>query len=295
MIVMRKILIVVLLLSNLYLNAQDQSGSLGLGFFKACPQNGLEEINYDDGWGFKMSYLSRDIDLGDALNLQFGGRMDISSMDSRSFEPVTLNTPVADLGNLKVKNSMFGMFGLARLSYGQGAVRPFVEGLAGGRSFNTQQIITAQSPGLNPEYESQSITDKVVYTSRFHYGGSIGVSYQVSRSILFESSITYTEGGIGAIMPLQDIYQQDQILKYPHKVSETDMLLINAGIRFQFHKRTPTPRPPSYPSSTPTRTKTIDKTEDSNPPPPPPPPKVPKKKLEVKPDTKPKKIDTKDA
>ena len=292
---MRKTILATLLLSAFYTNAQDQRGSLGLGLFKACPQNGLEAINYDDGWGFKLTYLSRDIGLGDAWNLQFGAHMDISSMDSREFEPVTLNTPVADLGNLKVKNSMLGLFGVARLSYGQGSVRPFVEGLIGERSFNTKQIITAQSPGLNPEYESQTIFDQVVYTDRFHYGGSIGVSYQMNRSIIFETSITYTEGTVGAVMPLQDIYQQGQVLRYPHKLSETDMLLINAGIRFQFYKRTYTPRPPSYPSSTPTKTKTIDRTEDSNPPPPPPPPKTPKKKLEVKPDTKPKKIDTKDA
>lgn len=266
----------------------DMRGSLGFGAFKACPQNGLQDSGYDDGWGFKMTYLSRNIPVTKLWNLQLGARMDFSAMDHRDFDPVVLNTPTEDMGDLKVKNSMFGMFAVGRLSYNMNKFQPFVEGLVGFRDFSTSQLITAQNPSLNPEYEATSYFDNVVSTSRFHYGGSIGIAYYLSKHVILESSVTYTEGGVGAIMPLSDIYQQGQVLRYPHTFSETDMLLINAGIRFQFYKvkrSTSTRTRSTAPSTTPRR----DPVErDSSPPPPPPPPK---KKLEVKPPSVPKKKD----
>ncbi len=270
------------------LYAQER-GSLGFGFYKACPQNGFDTINYNDGWGGKITYFTRNFSLNDQLSLQFGGRMDFASMDKRDFDPVVLDTPVADMGDLQVRNSMFGLFGVSRLNIGTAKLKPFVELMAGYRAFSTDQYITAQNPSYNPEYESQTAYPNVVQTNRFSYGGSIGFSYQLTRVLILESSITYTEGNAGAVMPLCDIQQSGEVLRYPHRTSETDMLLINAGIRFQFYKIKRSTSSSSG-SSTPKK-KTIDKTEDDGPPPPPPPPPVKKKKLEVKPPTKPKKID----
>lgn len=283
---MRKYTTMAFILIISAVSAQDMRGSFGMGFYRACPQNGFQDSGYDDGWGFKMNYLSRYIPVSKLWNLQLGARMDISGMDHRDFDPVVLNTPTEDMGDLKVSNSMFGMFGVGRLSYDLGKLTPFVEGMVGFRDFSTNQTINAQNPGLNPEYESYTSYPNVVRTSRFHYGGSVGVAYYLSKHVIIESSITYTEGGVGAIMPLSDVYQEGQILRYPHTFSETDMLLINAGIRFQFYKversssngrsRSTAPR------TSPTRQR------DSSPPPPPPPPK---KKLEVKPPSVPKKKD----
>ena len=285
-------LIVLLLLIGSQINsfAQEARGSLGFGYFRACPQNGLKDINYDDGHGMSISYMSRKWPVGSWAHFQYGGRMDFASMDKREYDPVLLNTPTEDYGDVKVSNSMYGTFALARFSFGNGRVQPYAEALIGHRTFNTQQQIQAQNPDFNPQFESLTVYDKVVYTNRFHYGGSLGVTYQLNKYIILEAGVTYTEGGEGAVMPLDDIYQEGPVLRYPHVFSETDMLLINGGIRFQFYKIQRRPSSGSSPSSTPK--KYTDPPQEDNPPPPPPPPPIEKRKLEPKKDTKPKKNNT---
>lgn len=285
---MRKYTTLAFILVFFAVQAQDNDmrGSLGIGAFKACPQNGLQDSGYDDGWGVKLNYLSRYIPVTKLWNLQLGARMDISGMDHRDFDPVALSTPVEDMGDITVKNSMFGMFALARMSYGLNKFHPFVEGLVGFRDFTTTQTITAQNPSYNPEYESVTTFDNVVSTNRFHYGGSVGVSWNLSKHVILESSVTYTEGGVGAIMPLSDVSQNGPIMNYPHLFTETDMLLINVGIRFQFYKVQRSSSSGGSRSTSPTYRNNNTRERDTSPTPPPPPPK---KKLEVKPPSTPKK------
>ena len=267
--------------------AQDARGSFGLGYYRVCPQDGLKSVNYDDGHGMHFTYLSRKYPFS-GMSFQYGARLDFASMNHRDFEPILLDVPTEDFGDLQVRNSMSGLFGLARLNFGEQKFQPFIQGQLGNRTFNTKQIISAQNPELNQQFESVSESDRVVYTSRFHYGGAAGFTYQLNRSIILESSVTYTFGETGAVMPLCDIYQTGPVLNYPHVFSNTDMLLINAGIRFQFYKQERKPRSSTSPSS-PSTPKNTKLREDTNPPPPPP---IEKRKLEPKKNTKPKKNDT---
>ncbi|MFY0643199.1 MAG: hypothetical protein JXR19_01905 [Bacteroidia bacterium] len=287
---MKQFTLLFLLAFPLLSMAQEARGSFGLGYYRACPQNGLKAVNYDDGHGMHFTFLSRKYPFS-TMSFQYGGRLDFASMGSKDFEPVLLDVPNEDYGDLEVRNSMFGLFGLARVNFGQSNLQPFFQGQLGYRTFNTQQNITAQHPERNLQFESFTQTDKVVYTNRFHYGATVGVTYQLNRSIILESSVTYTEGETGAVMPLEDIYQTGPVLKYPHVFSETDMLLINAGIRFQFYRHERKPRTGTSPTkpSTPTYK---DPPIEKDPPPPPPPPPIEKRKLEPKKNNKPKKNDT---
>ncbi|MBR9917956.1 hypothetical protein GYB29_09810 [bacterium] len=279
--------------------AQDNDGSLGIGFFKACPMNEFEEIGYDEGFGMNLSFMSKRFSLSPAVHFNWGLRMDFASMDNRDFEAVPINTPVPDMGDMAVHNSMYGFFGTGRLSFGTGRFTPYAEALIGHRNFNTKQVITAQNPGLNPEYEAATTYNKVVYTKRFHYGGSLGVTYKIGSGFYLESAITYTEGHTGAVMPLKDIEQNEAMMNYNYSISPTDMLLINVGVRFRLgsskSNTNSTPRTRSGPPAktqdryrdTNTNTDNNDSSRDSGSDTTPSTPKPSKKKLEVKSSTKP--------
>ena len=93
--------------------------------------------------------------------------------------------------------------------------------------------------------------ERVVHTKRFHYGGSVGVTYKLNESISLESSITYTFGREGAALPLQNITREigSNEVKYDnYQTVKTDILLINAGIRFNLFKNY-SYNPPSKPSN----------------------------------------------
>lgn len=272
---MRKITLLVILAFAGSLSAQTavSKGSIGVGFHAACPQSELKDIEYDEGWGLNLSYLTRKYPYKSPYNFQVGARMDFANMQSKSFD-VALATPVADDGVLKVKNSMFGFLGLVRVNFNdQNKVVPFVNLLAGSRSYTTSSSTTAQHPERNPEYESVSLTPRLVHTNRFHYGGSVGVSYQVSEKFSVESSVTYTFGEAGSVLPLKDVTQRSggNEIKYDFTQSaKTDILLINLGVRFELFKRykstttgegtstTPTSTSPRYKDKTTTPTKVPD-------------------------------------
>lgn len=268
--------------------AQITGGQWSFGLYNACPQNEFKDSGYSDGFGWNLSYVSKHYSLSDQMRFQWGSRMDFAGMDSKEFGEVPLNVPVADDGILRVKNSMFGWFGIGRFSYPVNRFTPYCDALIGFRTFNTQQQLTAKNPSYNPDYESVSYVDQVVFTSRFSYGGSLGVLFKLNRTFSLESSVTYTWGNRGAIMPLDDIYRDGDILRYPHTFSHTDMLLIQGGINIQLFKyeRTSTGSSgSSYDSG--------GRRESSSPPPSDsgssdPPPKNP---LQVKPPSKPKKND----
>jgi hypothetical protein len=261
--------------------------------------NDLCDIGYDQGNGFKVTFLSRGFPMGNRMSFNWGLRMDFAAMDHRDFQAVEINTPVPDMGDIQVRNSMYGFFGLGRFNFGTGRLSPFAEVLVGHRNLNTRQIITAQNPDLNPEYEPSTTYDKVVFTKRFHYGGSLGIQYKIGSSFFLESSVTYTEGGTGFAMPLMDVSQNEAMMNYPYSRTETDMLLINVGIRFRLGSGKASGSVSDSKSGPPTKTNTrykdkkdsgssssgdsSDSSGDSNP---------PKKKLEVKPSTKPKKSDS---
>jgi len=231
-------------------------GSIGLGLHVACPQSELKDINYDDGFGLNLSYLSRKYPYKSFVNFQLGARMDFASMQNRKFDSIQVE--IGDNGELATggatatsKNRMYGLFAFGRVNFGtdDSKIIPYVDLLAGHRNYTTYQLLDLNSPELHPSAESQSTTERIVHTNRFHYGGSIGLNYRVTPSFSLETSITYTFGETGAALPLGDIERlegSNEINYANFQRVKTDMLLINAGIRIHLFKKyfhtTKTPR-----------------------------------------------------
>ncbi len=257
---MKNLIIAVLLSIPLVSLGQTKvnRGSLGIGIHAACPQSDLKTIEYDDGWGFNFSYLSRKFPYQEPINFQIGARMDFGNMQSKTFD-VELATPTPDDGEMRVKNNMYGLFLVGRININDNnKVTPFANVLIGHRNYSTGSTITANNPQLNPDYESVAYNNRIIFTKRFHYGVSLGVSYKANDNISLESSITYTIGDKGAVQPLADVTQEvgRNEVHYDYKTAKkTDMLLINLGVRFELWKKyyanreTPTSTP-NTPSNT---------------------------------------------
>ena len=234
--------------------------SLALHAFVACPQNDFDATGYDHGGGMGISYLSKHFEFV-PFSFQYGARMDFAGMKSKTFD-VALATTVPDNGELKVKNSMYGTFLEGRFNLKKEYVRPYFSVLVGHRSYSTSNTITANNPELNPDTESVSYDDRVVYTNRFHAGGSLGVSYVIDKRWQVDAGATYTWGGSGTVQPLKDVYQlpgKNEVV-YDYTTSRTDILLIQAGFRMVFLgtagrqiERTPT-NTPDYRESKPRTT-----------------------------------------
>ncbi|NBV56680.1 MAG: hypothetical protein EBR72_02580 [Bacteroidetes bacterium] len=220
-------------------------GSIGLGLHLACPQSELGVIDYDDGIGLNISYLSRKFPYKSPVNFQLGARMDFAHMQTLRFESIILAQDDGPLiigdANIEARNRMYGLFAEGRINFADEfqKVSPYLSLLAGHRNYTTYQVLSLNQPNYNPEREAASVTERVVHTNRFHYGGTVGIIYKLNNSISLESSITYTFGHEGAALPLKDIVRENgsNEVKYNnYQTVKTDILLINAGIRFNLSK-----------------------------------------------------------
>jgi hypothetical protein len=267
---MKKLFTLVLIAASLVSFGQEpiSRGSIGIGGYMACPQSELKTVQYDEGFGININYLSPKFPYKSPVNFQIGARVDFAGMKSKSFE-VELATPVDDLGDLDVSNSMAGIFINGRINFGgESKVQPFVDLLVGNRTYTTNGVLTAQNPDLNPDFESIAYYNRVVHTSRFHYGGGVGVVYQVTPKFGLESSVVYTAGGAGVVQPLTDVVQNGNEVNYNYSTAKTDILLINVGVRFNlFYNpnkvRAPrTPTTPTAPNTTTPPTETNKRYKD---------------------------------
>ncbi len=276
-----------------YAQTSVNRGNLGIGLHAACPQSELKDIEYDEGIGLNLSYLSRRFPYKSQNNFQLGVRMDFANMQSKSFD-VALATPVPDDGTLKVHNNMYGLFLEGRVNFGlDRKVIPYASLLFGHRNYSTNNTLTANNPELNPDLESVTYDNRIVHTQRMHYGGSVGLSYRMSDNVSLESSVTYTFGDIGAAQPLKDVTQSTggNEVYYNYSTVKTDILLINLGVRFELFKHynrpinaettSPEPRNTRYRDTSPAPS---DQISDKKPEPTTAPEPVKKKPLEIKSD-----------
>ena len=170
--------------------AKVSRGSIGIGLHLACPQSELQDIKYDEGFGLNLSYLSRKYPYQAKTNFQLGARMDFANMKSKSFENILLADPnIIGNATAKASNKMYGTFLFGRVNFGNDndKIVPYLDLLIGHRNYTTSQLISLDQPSQNPDYQTDTLTARVVHTNRFHYGGSAGVNYRINKSISLEA------------------------------------------------------------------------------------------------------------
>jgi hypothetical protein len=261
----RKTLFLLCAVAGLHAMAQESKGYLGIGFHTACPQSELKDIKYDNGYGINLSYLSSRYPSKSMLNVQAGMQMDFAKMQSKKFENLELSDPnIIGTATITATNSMYATMGVVRLNWGTDDDKfvPYVNFLIGNRQYNTRQRLQLDEVSQNPDYQSDTTTRHIVYTSRLHYGAGIGCSYRLNKSFSLESGITYTFGDKGAALPLRNIKQVEgtsQVDFSDYKIVKTDMLLINVGFRIHLFQQYQTPlESTSSPTTAPTTTRYKD-------------------------------------
>jgi hypothetical protein len=263
----RKTLFLLCAVAGLHAMAQESKGYLGIGFHTACPQSELKDIKYDNGYGINLSYLSSRYPSKSMLNVQAGMQMDFAKMQSKKFENLELSDPnIIGTATITATNSMYATMGVVRLNWGTDDDKfvPYVNFLIGNRQYNTRQTLELDEVLQNPDYQSDTTTRHIVYTSRLHYGAGIGCSYRLNKTFSLESGITYTFGDKGAALPLRNIKQVEgasQVDFSDYKIVKTDMLLINVGFRIHLFQQYQTPQEST---SSPTTTNTTTRYKDVN-------------------------------
>jgi hypothetical protein len=216
----------------------QNTASFGTSFIHYQPLFSFKELPYDVGYGAKLDFVSKKYSLTKSFDYQFGGHVDFGAMGRKNFS-VSLDLPNPDNGTVSSRNSTYGLFGKVRFipSY-DGNFKPYVELFLGHRNFNTRQIVIANTPSLNPQYESQSTFDRVVFTQRFNVGAGFGFRYRTSQKLAIETSLIYhTSVTKGAVQPLNQVENINGYIQYNHEISYTPILLVNLGLRFYFNEK----------------------------------------------------------
>lgn len=248
-------------------SGQVPKGSIGFSFHAACPQGELRDIEYNDGVGWGISYLTRRYPYQSKVNFQVGGRLDWSAMGAKSFKDIELEDPnIIGLGTIRATNKMFGAFLEGRISFGTDNDRlvPYIGLYAGHRNFKTDQLLSLDKPNENPLYITDTLTQRVIFTKRFHYGLGGGFSYRLNQNVSIEAGFMYTLGEVGAVLPIKSIVrlnEGNEIDYNNYQSVHTDMLILQVGIRFNLFKTysyTPYREPTTATRNTPSNTRYKD-------------------------------------
>ncbi|MDX5320553.1 MAG: hypothetical protein LPK45_05610 [Bacteroidota bacterium] len=269
---------------------------MGIHFIGSRAQQMFCDSSYKNGFGVNLEFFSNNMlrnSRVNALDLRFGLGFDIMGAGSRS-EPVILNTQNSDPGKERFSNSHLGLTGSVRLMFLPNLrVNPYIDGHVGLRGFFTEQTLTMDNP--TPEYEA-STNKNILRTGTQRWGGSVGLMYQINRTLSLDTRVTYSYGTTGNWINLDRIAYENGVAAYQNSRTETDLLIYHVGLVVRFGQKerethTPTISPntttvPTDTDTTPTTKPTITpkrksttvtpSTGDS-------PSTTPKKPLEVKP------------
>jgi hypothetical protein len=258
----------------LYSGSALGQGYLSVSGIAALTQNQLKSVSYKDGFGLALAWLSNERKFNDRWDWQLGAHFDWSFHGTRTFN-VALNTPVPDNGLLTVDNQSAAIYAMFQLCRNEGWIRPYWTLAAGPREYNTSQVIKADNPLSNPDFESETTTNRVVYTGRMHVGLGFGGLIHLNENVIVDLGLLYSYGGVGAVQPLKKVQQDGNRMIYDHVQSSTDILLVRVGFRFSLNLESINPGYLYSPS---------DHTYQSNYPAP---TRAPKQRLQTKPGTVP--------
>ncbi len=119
---------------------------------------------------------------------------------------------------------------------------PLFEAFAGPRAFTTVSTYSYDTPhvpwqvAFDEDANQETVRETEYVDWTWGYGFSVGTNYFISRYVELELIIKYLEGGNVSYLLMKDI-TRDPVngeFIYDPRQSETDMLMLNLGIRFSF-------------------------------------------------------------
>ncbi|MCB0792930.1 MAG: hypothetical protein H6595_07825 [Flavobacteriales bacterium] len=176
----------------------------GFGLNLALP---LKHLPFAAGLQFDRSYL--------------GSRQGVVALDEQY---VTVTS-----GDLHVRSRMNGYHALVRLAPLKGKVSPYLDGLAGFRSFTTNSELKID--GVNGPLREEN----VLRGTAFSYGWAAGVMVGITPLLYAEGRFERFQGGRARyVEPTSVTIDSEGQVAYTTRESETDLIFIHLGIGLRF-------------------------------------------------------------
>jgi hypothetical protein len=240
---MKKIYLLLLAFAGFAAPASAQH-YFGLYLNGANPMHQLNDSGYRNGIGFSMEYLSPSLFSSSADRKPFEVRIGAGIEffhhgTSNKIKDVVFDTPNNDLGSVKFQNQMFGFYVAPKFIFNVGRFSPYFDVFANARIFNSYQVNK-----FNKEVQGyeRSSNKPVLQNSAAHYGGSLGIIYNLGNNIAFDLRVSYSTGGAINFVNLNSAAKDPDFksnVKYSSVQSPvSDMLTYRIGILFKLPKIT---------------------------------------------------------
>lgn len=154
----------------------------------------LKDSNYQEGIGFSVEFLSGSIykTKNNFFQIRLGlGFEFLHYGSSNRVNDLVFNTPNDDLGSVRIRNRMTAFYIAPKFIFNTGKLSPYFDLIGASRSFYTNQINKFNE---NVDGFERQSTDLLLRNSRAHYGGSLGVIYNLGKSVVFDARVSYTTG-----------------------------------------------------------------------------------------------------
>lgn len=208
-----------------------------IGFYLngASPYNQLKDSGYRHGIGFSFEYLSPSLfapKTRSPFEVRIGAGIEFFHHgSSKKVENLVFNTPNNDLGSSKLQNQLFGFYVAPKFIFNIGRVSPYVDVFANARIFNSYQVNR-----FNREVQGYERTTSkpVVQNTAAHYGGSLGIIYNLGSRFAFDARVSYSTGSainfVDLNSPTRDPDMASGIVYRKINTPVSDMLTYRIGV-----------------------------------------------------------------
>lgn len=156
--------------------------------------DGLKDSNYREGVGFSIEFLSGSVykTRNNLFEIRLGlGFEFLHYGSSDRVNDLVFDTPNNDLGSVRIRNRMTAFYFAPKFIFNTGRVSPYFDVFGASRSFYTNQLNRFNE---NVEGFERQSTSLLLRNSRAHYGGSLGVIYNLGSSVVFDARVSYSTG-----------------------------------------------------------------------------------------------------
>jgi len=160
----------------------------------SLPMGGLRDSNYHNGIGFSIEFLSGTLykTKNKFFEIRLGLGFEFLHYGSSSkVNDLVFDTPNNDLGSVKIRNRMTAFYVAPKFIFNTGKINPYFDVFGASRSFYTNQINKFNE---NIDGFERRSTELLLRSSRPHYGGSLGVIYNLGSAVTFDARISYSTG-----------------------------------------------------------------------------------------------------
>ncbi len=208
---------------------KPQYGYMSIMLQYEKPLDQMAAANYDEGWGFSMSWKSNDIGKSLPFNFQFGGRMDYSHHGAYR-TTLELLEPVGATARYRLTNSVFGISATARIISPEARFRIYADGIVSGRFFSSTEHFDLNGSFLGYEEEdSNPIAEDFVMA----VGGAVGVQYWFHRNISIDLRATYLTGSNTTFADLTTATNAENIVNVQQVTAPMSAVSFQAGLTFR--------------------------------------------------------------